>query len=117
MFQPMTGYSLPDAVRFAQWLADEWPMEGRLLAHATREWAALHWRQGRYYRLLGRMLFGAARPAQRWRIFERFYRLSPALIGRFYAGRSTLRDRIRILCGRPPVPIRDAMRALMSPPA
>ncbi|EPR11767.1 lycopene cyclase [Sphingobium indicum IP26] len=117
MFQPMTGYSLPDAVRFAQWLADEWPMEGRLLAHATREWAALHWRQGRYYRLLGRMLFGAARPAQRWRIFERFYRLSPPLIGRFYAGRSTLRDRIRILCGRPPVPIRDAMRALMSPPA
>src|SRR3546814_1444169 len=23
MFQPMTGYSLPDAGRFAQWLADE----------------------------------------------------------------------------------------------
>ncbi|UZW54414.1 lycopene beta-cyclase CrtY [Sphingobium sp. JS3065] len=117
MFQPMTGYSLPDAVRFALRLADEWPMEGRLLAHVTREWAAIHWRQGRYYRLLGRMLFGAARPAQRWRIFERFYRLGPALIGRFYAGRSTLGDRIRILCGRPPVPIRDAMRTLLSPPA
>ncbi|WP_087574689.1 lycopene beta-cyclase CrtY [Sphingobium sp. SJ10-10] len=117
MFQPMTGYSLPDAVRFALRLADEWPMEGRLLAHVTREWAAIHWRQGRYCRLLGRMLFGAARPEQRWRIFERFYRLSPSLIGRFYAGRSTLGDRIRILCGRPPVPIRDAMRALLNPPA
>lgn len=117
LFQPMTGYSLPDAVRFAHCLMDGWPLEGHLLAHVTREWAAVHWRQGRYYRLLGRMLFGAARPEQRWRIFERFYRLSPALIGRFYAGRSTLRDRIRILCGRPPVPIRDAMRALMSPPA
>lgn len=117
MFQPMTGYSLPDAVRFALCLADDWPMDGALLAHVTREWAAVHWRQGRYYRLLGRMLFGAARPDQRWRIFERFYRLGPGLIGRFYAGRSTLRDRIRILCGRPPVPIRDAMRALLKPHA
>lgn len=117
MFQPMTGYSLPDAVRFALCLTDDWPMDGALLAHVTRGWARTHWRQGVYYRLLGRMLFGAARPEQRWRIFERFYRLGPALIGRFYAGRSTFRDRIRILCGRPPVPIRDAMRALLSPPA
>ncbi|WP_176592161.1 lycopene beta-cyclase CrtY [Sphingobium sp. EM0848] len=117
MFHPMTGYSLPDAVRFALCLADDWPMDGPLLAHVTRGRAQFHWRQGRYYRLLGRMLFGAARPEQRWRIFERFYRLSPALIGRFYAGCPTFRDRIRILCGRPPVPIRDAMRALLSPPA
>ncbi|KXU29760.1 lycopene cyclase [Sphingobium sp. 22B] len=117
LFQPMTGYSLPDAVRFALRLANEWPVEGQLLAQATRGWARDHWRQGAYYRLLGRMLFGAARPDQRWRIFERFYRLDPSLIGRFYAGRSTLGDRIRILCGRPPVPIRDAMRALLSPPA
>ena len=117
LFQPMTGYSLPDAVRSALRLADIGPVEGALLARITRGWAQEHWRQGRYYRLLGRMLFGAARPAERWRIFERFYRLDPALIGRFYAGRSTLRDRIRILCGRPPVPIRNAMRALLSPPA
>lgn len=117
LFQPMTGYSLPDAVRFALRLVDEWPLEGALLAQATRGWAKDHWRQGLYYRLLGRMLFGAARPTERRRIFERFYRLDPALIGRFYAGRSTLRDRIRILCGRPPVPIRNAMRALLSPPA
>jgi len=112
----MTGYSLPDAVRSALRLVDEWPLEGALLAQATRGWAQDHWRQGLYYRLLGRMLFGAARPTERRRIFERFYRLDPALIGRFYAGRSTLRDRIRILCGRPPVPIRNAMRALLSPP-
>ncbi|WP_084732995.1 lycopene beta-cyclase CrtY [Sphingobium chungbukense] len=117
MFHPMTGYSLPDAVRFALRLVDAWSMEGALLAQVTREWAVAHWRQGRYYRLLGRMLFGAARPDQRWRIFERFYRLDPSLIGRFYGGRSTRGDRIRILCGRPPVPIRGAMRALLSPPA
>ena len=110
LFQPMTGYSLPDAVRFACWLADQ-PLDD--LPAATRAYAARHWRGGGYYRLLGKMLFGAAKPAERWRIFDRFYRLSPDLIQRFYAGRSTLADRARILCGRPPVPIRDAMRTLL----
>ncbi|WP_298402057.1 lycopene beta-cyclase CrtY [Sphingobium sp.] len=114
LFQPMTGYSLPDAVRFALWLAGQ-PLGG--LAGATRAHAKAHWQRGGYYRLLGKMLFGAARPEQRWRIFARFYALNPALIQRFYAGRSTIADRIRILCGRPPVPIRDAMRTLWNPPA
>ena len=63
------------------------------------------------------MLFGAAVPDQRWRIFARFYGLRAPLIQRFYAGRSTITDRVRILCGRPPVPIRDAMRTLLNPPA
>ncbi|HUD90568.1 lycopene beta-cyclase CrtY [Sphingobium sp.] len=114
LFQPMTGYSLPDAVRFALWLADQ-SLEG--LPAAARGYARAHWQGGGYYRLLGRMLFGAAQPDQRWRIFARFYGLSPALIQRFYAGRSTIADRIRILCGKPPVPIRDAMRTLWNPPA
>jgi lycopene beta-cyclase len=108
----MTGYSLPDAVEAALWLADQ-PLDN--LGHATRARAAAHWRSGSYYRLLGKMLFRAAQPDQRWRIFDRFYRLSPNLIARFYSGRSTWADRIRILCGRPPVPIRSAMRALLSP--
>lgn len=112
LFHPMTGYSLPQAVAAALWLANQ-PLDG--LAAATRARAAAHWRSGGYYRLLGKMLFRAAEPDQRWRIFERFYRLAPGLIGRFYAGRSTWADRIRILCGRPPVPIRGAMHALLSP--
>jgi lycopene beta-cyclase len=114
LFHPMTGYSLPDAVATALWLTDQ-PLDS--LATATRARAAAHWRAGGYYRMLGKMLFRAAQPDQRWRIFDRFYRLSPNLIGRFYAGRSTGADRIRILCGRPPVPIRSAMRALLSPSA
>lgn len=114
LFHPMTGYSLPDAVAFALWLVDQ-PLDG--LATASRARAAAHWKAGGYYRLLGRMLFRAAAPDRRWRIFERFYRLRPDLVGRFYAGRSTWADRIRILCGRPPVPIRSAMRAMLSPPA
>lgn len=114
LFQPMTGYSLPDAARFAAWIVkqslDDLPTE-------TRAYAAKRWKEGGYYRLLGKMLFGAAEPDQRWRIFQRFYGLSPDLIQRFYAGRSTAYDRFRILCGRPPVPIRSAMRTLLNPPA
>lgn len=114
LFQPMTGYSLPQAVTFAAWLADQ-PLEG--LAGATRAYAAAHWRASGYYRLLGKMLFGAARPDQRWRIFDRFYGLPEPLIDRFYAGQSSRADKMRILCGRPPVPIRSAMRTLLNPPA
>lgn len=114
LFQPMTGYSLPDAVRFALRMVDQ-PLDD--LPRATRAYAKAHWRRGGYYRMLGRMLFGAARPDERWRIFERFYRLDPALIQRFYAGRSSVTDRLRILCGKPPVPIRSAMLTLLNPPA
>lgn len=112
LFHPTTGYSLPMAVVLALALAGEPDLSGAALARRTRALAARHWRKGRYYRLLDRMLFDAARPDRRYRIFERFYRLPAPLIARFYAHRSTAADRMRILCGRPPVPIRAAMRAL-----
>jgi len=59
------------------------------------------------------MLFGAANPPERYRILQRFYRLPAPLIARFYAGRSTLADRLRILAGRPPVSLRRALAAMM----
>ena len=61
---------------------------------------------------LGAMLFGAP-PGQRRQVFPRFYRLDQGLIERFYAARSTLPDRARILCGKPPVPLRAALRAFL----
>ena len=109
-FHPLTSYSLPDAVRFASWLADELPLDD--LAGATRRRALAHWRRSRFDRLLARMLFRAADPPQRYRILQRFYRLSDALIARFYAGQSTLADRVRILAGKPPVSIWRALRVL-----
>lgn len=109
-FHPLTSYSLPDAVRFASWLADELPLDN--LAAATRRRALVHWRRTRFDRLLARMLFRAADPPERYRVLQRFYRLSPALIARFYAGQSTALDRVRILAGKPPVSIWRAMRVL-----
>jgi len=112
LFHPLTSYSLPDAVRFASWLAREAPLDARLGA-ATRSRALDHWRGGRFDRLLARMLFRAADPPHRYRILERFYRLPAPLIARFYAGRSTLLDRVRILAGRPPVAIARALAAML----
>lgn len=109
LFHPTTGYSLPDAVRLAASIAEN----PDLTTAAIKEYSAARWAERRFYRMLDAMLFRAAEPDQRYRILERFYRLSPALIGRFYAGQSTLTDKIRILSGKPPVPIGRALGAIM----
>ncbi|WP_114226819.1 MULTISPECIES: lycopene beta-cyclase CrtY [Sphingomonas] len=112
-FHPLTSYSLPDAVRFASWLATL-PDFGAL-GPATRARAAAHWRRGGFDRLLSRMLFDAADPPRRYRVLERFYRLPAPLIARFYAGESSAIDRARILSGRPPVSVLRAVKALKEP--
>ncbi len=111
-FHAMTGYSLPDAVRVALHLCAMTDLSGPALHDAMRAMARAHWRGQAYYRLLAAMLFRAAAPAERWRVLARFYRLDPGLIGRFYAGRSSLLDKLRVLTGKPPVPIGRAIQAL-----
>lgn len=109
-FHATTGYSLPFAVETALALPDL--LDGEDAGPALRARAAAHWRQQRYYRLLSTMLFQAAEPEKRYAIFQRFYRLSPHLVARFYAGRSHIGDRIRILAGKPPVPVGRAIAAI-----
>jgi lycopene beta-cyclase len=58
------------------------------------------------------MLFRAAAPEERYRVLQHFYRLPDALIGRFYAGELTAMDKLRILSGRPPVPVDKALSAM-----
>lgn len=112
LVHPLTSYSLPDAVRFAAHVATLSDLSGGSLARASYAWARAHWQQGSFYRMLARMLFGAAEPQRRYRMLERFYTLPEPLIERFYAGRSKLSDRLRILAGRPPVRIGAAIASL-----
>lgn len=70
-------------------------------------------RQNRFFFMLNKMLFRAAAPQERRKILERFYTLSPQLISRFYAMRTTPADCARILMGRPPVPIWRAIQSLV----
>ena len=113
-FHPMTGYSLPLAVDNALALAGLDDFSGAALARWSRARFVRHWGQGGFFRGLARMLFRAGSPDLRYRVFEHFYRLPEGVITRFYAGRVTLADRLRILTGRPPVPLLPAMKALIT---
>jgi lycopene beta-cyclase len=129
LFHPTTGYSLPDAVRLADAVADHLdgcgpPADGAApgagyggltaagLLDAVEAHAKAQWHARGFFRLLNRMLFLAAAPGDRWRVMQRFYGLGEGLIARFYAGRSTVLDRLRILSGKPPVPIGAALQAM-----
>lgn len=112
LFHPLTGYSLPDAVRTASMLSRMTDYTGASLHRATHDLAARTWADRRFYRMLTAMLFKAADPVDRWRVLQRFYRLDPRLIRRFYAGQSTLLDKMRVLTGKPPVPIGRALSAI-----
>ena len=113
---PLTSYHLPFAVEIALAVARDADLPGDQLAARLEARARRHWRRTGFYRLLGRMLFGAARPQERYRVFGRFYGLAAPLIERFYAARSTFADKARVLVGRPPVPVLRAIRALIDNP-
>jgi len=112
LFHPTTGYSLPDAVHTASFIAGLPDLDSRTLHDLLYQRARALWEERGFYRLLDRMLFRAAEPGERYKLLERFYRLNPALIGRFYAAQSTGLDKARILAGKPPVPLGNAMRVL-----
>ncbi|MET0362360.1 MAG: lycopene beta-cyclase CrtY [Sphingobium sp.] len=111
-FHAMTGYSLVEAVRVAADVAAMPDLSGPALHAALRRMGEAHWRGGRFYRLLAELLFRAADAPERHRILARFYRLDPALIDRFYAGKSTVYDKLRIMTGKPPVPLGRAISVL-----
>ncbi len=110
---PLTSYTVPIAVRNAIAIARNIHLGADDLAALVEGRALAHWRSTNFYRLLGRMLFDAAEPDERYRVFERFYRLPEPLIERFYAASSTLADKARILSGKPPVPVGKAIKALL----
>lgn len=112
LFHPTTGYSLPDAVASARLIAEADDLTSAGLRALVEGHSRALWADRAYYRLLDRMLFRAAEPGERWKVLRRFYGLSEALVRRFYAGRSTALDKVRILAGKPPVPIGRAMKQL-----
>jgi lycopene beta-cyclase len=116
LFHPTTGYSLPFAARLADRIAALPILTTALVRALVEKEARSVWRSGAYLRLLNRMLFQAAAPDRRFAVLQRFYRLPQPLIERFYANHLTWGDRARILSGRPPVPIRAAVRAIRLKP-
>jgi lycopene beta-cyclase len=112
LFHPTTGYSLPDAVALADAICGLAAVDAASVERLIRERSIRLWHDRAFFRLLNRMLFRAARPGEHYRVLERFYGLPEALIARFYAARLTGLDKLRILSGKPPVPIRAALRCI-----
>jgi lycopene beta-cyclase len=112
LFHPATGYSLPIALSLADQLAQNSDWSSANVYRITRAASTQLWNKTGFYRILNRMLFLAADPHQRRLVLQRFYRLKAPLIGRFYAGQSTLLDKARILSGKPPVKLARAHQAV-----
>ncbi|MGB0906280.1 MAG: lycopene beta-cyclase CrtY [Maricaulaceae bacterium] len=122
-YHAVTGYSVPQAVRIAHAVAGQIQFMDKLdvlsLNACVGVQRVAHHKNERFFRLLNRMLFRAARPEKRYKVLQRFYGLSEPLIRRFYAGHLTRKDKIRLLVGKPPVPVHKALynlsaRAFMS---
>lgn len=113
LFHSTTGYSLPQAVALADLVARQPNLDAAALFNLLHAYAQRQWRRQRFFRLLNRMLFLAGRADRRWEVMQRFYRLNPGLIARFYAGQLRLTDMARILTGKPPVPVGEALRAVL----
>lgn len=119
LVHPTTGYSLPDAVRVADLVAARVSPDKLLTSADVRDvvhdYSRSIWAKRGYYRFLNRMLFQAAKPAERHRILARFYRLDQALIERFYAAGILPTDKLRIflhMLMKPPIPVFSALACL-----
>ena len=119
-YHAVTGYSFPDAAKVADKLAHQilslvnggQKITNRNLQLAMQNMQREHYSAERFFRLLNRMLFRAAKPQERYMVLQRFYGLGEGLIERFYAGDLTWRDKVRILIGKPPVPVFKALQNL-----
>jgi len=113
LFHHTTGYSLPEAAALADDVSRQASLDSETIAPWIRHRVQKRWREQRIFRLLNRLLFLAAAPAERYRVLEHFYRLPAPVIERFYAGRLRFPDALRILSGKPPVPVRRAWPYLL----
>lgn len=113
LVQPITGYSLPMAVRTAIRIAEMPDISQSKLDKMLRDLATDHWKSGSFYRLLCAFLFLGADPEKRYKTLEHSYAKSEALLARFYAGNSTRLDQLRLLTGKPPIPVSRAIWLLL----
>ncbi|QIK13188.1 lycopene beta-cyclase CrtY [Leclercia sp. 29361] len=113
LFHATTGYSLPHAVALAEVIAGSADISATAIFSVIHRYALYQWQAQRFFRTLNRMLFLAGDADKRWQVMQRFYSLNEGLIARFYAGQLTLADKARILAGKPPVPVGEAMLAIL----
>jgi len=111
-FHPVTGYSFCYAVQVADLISQFSELNSEFLCRWMEQKRIEYDKKNKFYYLLNRMLFLAAKPVDRYQVLQRFYQLNQGLIQRFYSGRLKFSDTVRILSGKPPVPVSKAVRCL-----
>lgn len=111
-FHPVTGYSLRHAVAVADFVSSKWPMSCDELRMLTDALTRQLWKEQSFFRLLNRMMIKGAPSSERHKIMAKFYGLPECLIARFYAEQLSLLDKMRIVSGKPPISVFEAVRCL-----
>jgi lycopene beta-cyclase len=112
-YHPVTGYSFLWCVRVANALAEiKNPSRETYSAALLKLQKELN-RNTSFYLMLNKLLFYGADTSNRKNIFQRFYKLPESTIGRFYASKTSLADKFRIMIGRPPISVASAWKALL----
>ena len=115
-YHAVTGYSVLEAAKSGEVIADmiakNGPDFGDAVLHEMTYHKRDHYYEENFLRLLNRLLFRAAKPEQRYKVLQRFYRLPEDLVARFYRNRLTKKDKLKILFGKPPVPVSKALANL-----
>ena len=117
-YHAVTGYSFPNALKMAEGISNHMLSKKDDIGSGKRvtlqpfisKLQGKHYKSERFFRLLNRMLFRAAKADERYIVLQRFYGLNESLIERFYAGELRWVDKVRILIGKPPVPIIKALQ-------
>ena len=113
-FHPVTGYSLPDAVRVADRISRLKTITSRTVCEDLARYDEGRSADWKFLCLLNRLMFEAAIPKERYRVLQHFYQLKDSLVENFYRGSLSAVERVRILSGKPPVPMGAALRCLWS---
>ena len=92
LFHPTTGHAFPDAVRTAVMLAEQPKFDGAALQELFAAHSSRLWKQRSFFRSFNTMILRGA-PGE---AMARLHRLPGGLIERFFAGKSTALDRMRI---------------------
>ncbi|MEP3227211.1 MAG: lycopene beta-cyclase CrtY [Parasphingorhabdus sp.] len=114
LIQPITSYSLPMAVETAILIANLPELNQENLNQLLRNFATNHWKSGKFYRMLSAFMFKGADPALRYRTLQHTYAKDEELLARFYAGKSTKKDQLKLLTGKPPISIWRALPLLLN---
>lgn len=114
IFHDVTGYSIADAFRVCDALTQSGTSSLNGFQLILSQYNTRQSSRRRYYRLLNRLMFKASDKLNRYKMLQHFYHLPQASIERFYAGQSSLWDRLRVFIGKPPVSIWRALKVIFA---